>query len=363
VKSSRSDQAIPRPAPDFELSRPGIIRSWTTFWFTPVPTVGLHSLRFLFGWLSILWLLTFAGNPRAFLGLSGWVDREVFVQASEPEIRDSLPDYYQPGWSVLYLFGTNSNLLLVVYWATLVLFIAFLLGFWTRLTSLLTWMMVVSFIANPVTRLDAEPLLGVLAFYLMVGYLLLGQWRRHVSWPERILGSSRTFLFGRGEEAPSVAANLAIRLLQVHFAIVVVTSGLHKLQSGDWWAGVAFWYPLHPPFETTQESLFAERAHANQQLFFLSLAQYIFLAWELGFPLFAWRKSWRLVLLGGALIGWIGCLAIYKQPLFGPIYCICALSYLTPTEWLAISDKLRLAQSWIFARNGSARTRYGSRVS
>ena len=41
-----------------------------------------------------------------------------------------------------------------------------------------------------------------------------------------------------------------MRLLQVHFAVVVVTSGLHKLQFGDWWAGLASGIPLHPPFET-----------------------------------------------------------------------------------------------------------------
>ena len=74
------------------------------------------------------------------------------------------------------------------------------------------------------------------------------------------------------------------------------------------------------------------------------------LAWQFGFPFFAWRRAWRPVLLGGALIGWIGCLSIYKQPLFGPIYCLGALSYLTPAEWLAIRDKLRLAAAWTFGR-------------
>jgi hypothetical protein len=136
----------------------------------------------------------------------------------------------------------------------------------------------------------------------------------------------------------------------VHFALVVVVSALHKLQSGDWWAGVAFWYPLHPPFQTTPDSLQAEAAHAQSTLFFLSLAQYLVLAWQLGFPFFAWRRGWRPVLLGGAMIGWIGCLAIYKQPLFGPIYCISALSYLTPAEWIAIFGMLKLAGDWTLGR-------------
>jgi hypothetical protein len=311
-------------------------------------------LRFLSGLLFIFWLIVLAGNQTAFFGLAGWVDRDTASRFRED---------FRSSWSVLYLFDSNPNWVNSVYWVAIVVFCLFTLGLWTRLTSVLTWVLVVSFIANPVTRLDAEPLLGILAFYLMIGYLLMGQWSQQVSRRERILGSSRNFLFGRGEQRPSGGANLAIRLLQIHFAIVVVTSGLHKLQSGDWWAGVAFWYPLHPPFESTPDSLLAERAHAEQQLFFLSLSQYILLAWELGFPLFAWRKSWRPVLLGGALIGWIGCLAIYQQPLFGPIYCICALSYLTSAEWSAISDKLKLVQSWFLARDASAPIKHGSRVS
>ncbi len=351
MKNSRSNPTVVKS--ELETSAPGLVQSWIRFWFSAASPVGLHTLRFLAGLLFIFWLIVLAGNQTAFFGLAGWVDRDAASRLRED---------FQTSWSILYLFDSNASWVNAVYWSAFLILILFTLGLWTRITSVLTWVLVVSFIANPVTRLDAEPLLGILAFYLMIGYVLLGQWNRQVSWPERILGSNRTFLFGRGEQPTSIAASLAMRLLQVHFAVVVVTSGLHKLQSGDWWAGVAFWYPLHPPFETTVESLFAERAHANQQLFFLSLAQYILLAWELGFPLFAWRKSWRPVLLGGTLIGWIGCLAIYKQPLFGPIYCICALSYLTPAEWLGICDKLKFAQGWIFGRERNVQIRHGSKV-
>ena len=351
MKNSRSIPAAAKA--ESEAPSPGLVQSWIRFWFSLANPVGLHTLRFLAGMLFIFWLIVLAGNQSAFFGLAGWVDRDAASKLRED---------FQTSWSILYLFDSNPSWVNAVYWGAFPIFILFTLGLWTRITSVLTWVLVVSFIANPVTRLDAEPLLGVLAFYLMIGYVLLGQWDQHISWPDRILGSNRTILFGRGEQPTSVAANLSIRLLQVHFAIVVVTSGLHKLQSGDWWAGVAFWYPLHPPFETTLDSLSAERAHAPQQLFFLSLIQYIFLAWELGFPLFAWRKSWRLVLLGGTLIGWIGCLAIYKQPLFGPIYCICALSYLTPAEWLRICDKLKTVQGWMLGREGSVPVRHGSKV-
>jgi hypothetical protein len=308
----------------------GLVQRWTRFWFTPVDTAGLHGLRFLAGLLFAFWLITLAGHQQALFSFTGWVDRDVYLEASRLQS--------PAGWSVLYL--VNSAWLDAVYWGTIVLFVLVTLGLWTRLTGLLTWIMVVSFSANPVTRSEADVLLGILAFYLMVGYLLLGQWSRPLSMKERVLGTSDTWLFGRPETTTSHAANLALRLLQVHFALVVVVSGLHKLQIGDWWSGVAFWYPLHPPLETTPAHIEAEAANPWPSLFALSLAQYLLLAWQLTFPFFAWRKAWRPVLLGGALVGWIGCVWIYRQPLFGPAYFLGCLSYLKPEEWRWMSDKL-----------------------
>src|SRR5205807_9315609 len=122
----------------------------------------------------------------------------------------------------------------------------FTLGVGTRMTSVLTWLIVASFLASPAASFEADYLLNILALYLMLGHLLLGQWSRRLSFPERLLGPRRGHM-------GSIAANLTLRLVQVHFAIVLLVSGLHKLQFGDWWSGVAWWYPLNPPFELTPD--------------------------------------------------------------------------------------------------------------
>jgi hypothetical protein len=232
----------------------------------------------------------------------------------------------------------------------------FTLGVWTRVTGVLTWVVVASFIINPAISYDADYLLIILAFYLMIGYLLLGQWSGKLSLLGRLLGSRDSLLLGlgrrsnrpgdvRGNRPESYAANLVLRLLQVHFAVVICVSGLHKLQFGDWWSGVAFWYPLHPPLEATAEKLLAESAHATSYLFMMSLAEYIALAWQIGFPLFAWRPRWRPVLLAGAVVGWAGSAFLFQQPLFGPVFFIACLTYVAPAEWLRMGAWLtRLAR-------------------
>jgi hypothetical protein len=331
----RSDQEPVREKVQF-------LQLWTSFWFSPADPVGLHCIRFLAGLLFLFWLLPLANQYQALFSLSGWLDRQAYIEASR--IPGGPPVAF--GWSLLYLAGNNPILITAFYWGALAVFGLFALGVWPRITGILTWVFVVSFLANPVTQGDADPVLAFFAFYLMLGYVLLGQLDRGQSWFRRLAGPASVWPLRRlavanspfEEPGRSYAANLAIRLVQVHFAIVVVASGLHKLQSGDWWAGVAFWYPLHPPFQTTPESIDAEAANANSKLFMLSLAQYIYLGWELTFPFFAWRRRWRPILLGGAVVGWIGAVAIYGAPLFGPVYLLGCLSYVTPTEWRFPTD-------------------------
>ena len=308
---------------------PGWRAAWCRFWFAPRDAFGLHMLRVLAGLLFLAWLLPFAGQVEAFFSLNGWFDAQAYIDASR------LPDVARPydalGWSLFFIPGVDPNLL---YWVFLGGIALFTLGIATRLTGVLTFAVVVSFTANPVISYDADRLLPILAFYLMVGYLLLGQSWRGLSLGQRLLGVRGISVLSRSrqEEPPSIAANLALRLFQVHFAFLVVMMGLDKLQVGDWWSGTAFWYWLYPA-GTTLEAARARAGDAQSYLTFMSLGVYAVLAWQIGFPLFAWRRGWRLVLLGGAVIGWIGLAMMCGLPLFGPILLIACLSYLTPEEW------------------------------
>lgn len=332
------------PADSIVLGQRGFFSGWTNFWFAPADPVGLHWLRFLFGVLFIYWLLPLSGHVDSFFGLEGWFDREAYLETSR--LRAAGPES-DPGitfgWSLLYLCGTNSTFLQLAYWGSIAIFALFALGIATRITGVLTWALVGSFLVNPASTFDADYLMVVPALYLMLGYVLYGQWSRNLSPVERIVGPSGTSLFSafkesREEATPSYAANLAVRLLQVHFAIVVITSALHKLQFGAWWGGVALWYPLTPPFDTTPGVIEARAANRESYLIEISLAQYIMLAWQFAFPFFAWRTGmWRVVLLGGAVVGWIGFVAVFGLPLFGPVYLLCCLSYLTPGEWREIA--------------------------
>src|SRR5262249_3127076 len=155
-------------------------------------------------------------------------------------------------WSLYYLCGTNTTLIAIVFWASIAVLALFTLGICTRITSVLSWVALVSATANPAIAYEGDFLLTMPAFYLSVGYVLFGLSGKDLSLRSILFGPQGAWILGglKRPDAPahkSVAANLGLRLLQVHFAIVMLASAFHKMQIGDWWEGVAFWFPLHLP--------------------------------------------------------------------------------------------------------------------
>jgi hypothetical protein len=333
----------------------GPIQSWVRFWFSPVDPLGLHVVRFLAGLLFLTWLLFLGGQLESLFGLHGWVDATALAELARPEYGMG-PAI---GWSVLYLFKSNPDWMQAVYWGSLAILALFTLGVLPRLTAVLSWVAIISFTANPTILGDADVFLVILAFYLMVGYVLMGQRDPALPWLNRLVGPlwlrRGTPVPGGAPPRPSLGANVALRLLQVHFALVMVTMGLHKLQFGAWWSGLALWYPLHPPFESTLAEI---QALTDRQGMFLqmSVATYAILAWQIGFPFFAWRQRWwRPVLLGGAAIFWLGAALLFKIPLLGPAIGVCCLSYVTAEEWhalvsfLARLPGLAVLENWLLS--------------
>lgn len=296
---------------------------WNDFWFTPADRVSLHVPRVLFGIVFLANLLANWGQHQALLGLDGWFDRQAYIEGVQ--IQGAHPNL--TGWSPLFIAATDT-LLTVLYAGSIAAVALFTLGIATRLTGVLTWLAAVAFTTNPASSFGGDALLLIFSLYLMLGYLFLGlrSSERSIStW----LGNwgPRTQL----DAPPSVAAGTVLRLMQVHVAIMLITSGLHKLQIGAWWAGVPLWFPLHPAFETTLSNL--NFNSPNAYMVWLSLGAYAILAWQISFPFVAWRPSFRWVVLSGGLIAAIGCPLVYGLPLFGGLTLVGCLAFVQGSEY------------------------------
>jgi hypothetical protein len=357
-------------APDPVVRAPWYSRlaqGWAGFWLTPTSATPLHVVRFATGLLLLAWLVPLASNYAGLFGVDGWFDRTAYEEVQEKNQRiaerNALlqkinPDIEEPpfspnpvGWSLIFplteMFGEGSFVPETFFALSIATLILFTLGIATRITAPLVWLVVVSHTANPALHYDADDLFIVLAFYLMLGYLLMGLGTWSLPWAQKILGANDAFLspLRRPSDRPSHGAALAIRLLQVHVAIVIVVSALHKLQIGTWWSGFALWYRMYPPQEMSPEKLQDMKAWARPSLGVISLASYLMLAWQLTFPLFAFRRKWRPLLIGGAVLGWALSFLVTGVPYFGPLYLIFCLSYVSADEWAALGRRLRPAKT------------------
>lgn len=313
----------------------GFLSNWANFWFLGRSPLSLHALRVLFGIIGIVWLMSYLGHVNEFFGFDGWFDRAAFIEIGELAETQRQPQ--NQSWSLLYLVAHDATLLTVFYWCSILVLTLFTLGICTRLTSILSWLVIVSFSANPFIEAETDVFLRIIYFYLMIGYVLIGL--LNTSNPiELVLGSSSHWLWKCLNHENSVtyssAATVTIRLMQIHFALMVVVLGLFKLQLMEWWSGVAFWYPMNRTSTLSVDAINDMKPGRDAYLNAISFAAYCVLAWQIFFPTFAWRTGYaRGVLLGGAVTGMIGLMIIYPIPLLGPVFFLLCLVYLTDDEW------------------------------
>jgi hypothetical protein len=116
------------------------------------------------------------------------------------------------------------------------------------------------------------------------------------------------------EVEPSVSANFALRLMQIHFCIIYLASGLSKLQGNAWWAGTAVWgtmsnyafAPMNWPLYVDFLKLMCSSRFLWELI--MTVGTYGTLALEISFPFLIWRPKlrWLMICLSVAMHTGIG---------------------------------------------------------
>jgi hypothetical protein len=270
-----------------------------------------------------------------------------------------------PHWSVWFHI-TDPATMLAVHWGITAVAFLFAIGFCTRLTSVLTWVAMISYAhRSPATLFGVDVMMNIVMLYLMIGPSgaalsvdrLLARW-----WAEarpRVLGRWRALrnrLFGRPElepelkpgtpppdlPEPGVTANVALRLLQIHVCFIYIAAGLSKLQGAMWWNGTAVWSTIaNYEFAPMQYAWYVTGLRAlskNRFLLelFLTSGTFFTLIFEIGYAFLIWLRKTRWVMLGMAITlhGFIGLFMGLKT--FSIMMLIMNSAFLTPAEvrWL-----------------------------
>ena len=185
----------------------------------------------------------------------------------------------------------------------------FTLGLGTRVTAFLTWFAALNYIhRNTVILFGVDTMMTILLFYLAIGpsgaALSLDRWLARW-WKGRRSGGK---LPPPEPLQPSVSANVAIRLLQVHVCIIYGVAGLSKLQGNAWWNGTALWSVLanyeFAPMNWALYNWLLRFLGKHQLLFeaFMTGGAFFTLAFEILYPVWIWRPSTRWIMLSAAIL-------------------------------------------------------------
>jgi hypothetical protein len=237
-------------------------------------------------------------------------------------------------WSI-WFHVTDPTGMAVVHDATLVIFLLFLVGFCTRITAVLAWLAALSYIHRaPEVLFGADTVMNIALLYLM-----LGPSGSALS-VDRLL--QRWWLARQGKAQappqPSASANFVLRLFQIHFCFIYAASGLSKLQGSLWWNGSALWYTLvNPEFSPVAWARYIDlmsflTGHRWLWEVVFEGIGFATLALEIGFPLLVWSRSWRWLMVGGAVLLHTGISLAMGLASFGLITLSMLLAFIPPEE-------------------------------
>ncbi|RKG74583.1 hypothetical protein [Corallococcus terminator] len=162
--------------------------------------------------------------------------------------------------------------------------VGLLLGYRSRLSAVVAWIAhTVILNSGPFFVYGVETFAHISLFYCAV--MPVGE---AFSWDVRV---------GRTSGAPSAAATLALRVLQIHMCIIYFATGLEKLLGPLWREGTAIWKVLMQP----QYAQFGFAWLASVP-WVVKLASWSTLVVEVGYFVFVWprrtRGLWVMMTLG-----------------------------------------------------------------
>ena len=365
--------------------------SWNAFWFKPADPTMLGLMRICCGLLVVYVHLAYSFDLQTFFGRDAWIDstmakrfrqeaptipvatnwhdigpvinpndlaeRLSSMTAAEREYYAfwtvdpaKLPAKGKWTWSI-WNHVTDPTAMWIVHFSIVAVMLAFALGLCTRVTSVLTWVGMMSYIQRaPNALFGMDTIMVLLVFYLMIGpsgaalsldRLIKRYW---------VVTRARR----RGEAmpppsapSPSISANLALRLLQVHMAIVYGASGVSKLLGGVWWEGTATWLTMaNFEFSPLRNSFYMAAleficAYRWRWGAVVNILTYGTLAFEVGFPFLIWNKRLRPLLIIAAVGFHMGIAICMGLVTFSMMMLIGVLSYVPAELVVRTFSKLR----------------------
>lgn len=294
------------------------VNGWNRFWFQPRDTATLGLLRLLTGSMLFYTHLVWSLSLPDFMGPQGIVTPEVLELTRDSHF----------AWSILNGIESLSILWMIHAVALVVLFL-FTIGWWTRVTSILAFIVTVSYVNRvPIALFGLDQINGMLALYLMLA-------------PSGASFSvDRLIVQGRGGKTSfgdSVMATIATRLIQLHMCVIYLFAGCGKLLGESWWNGTAIWVALgNLEYQTLDMTWLATWP------LMINFLTHLTVVWEVSYIAFIWPRWTRPLVLALAVPLHLGIAFAMGMVTFGLVMLIANMVFISPQGVRRICGDLRI---------------------
>ncbi|RIK86663.1 MAG: HTTM domain-containing protein [Planctomycetota bacterium] len=298
--------------------------AWNRFWFTPVDPATLSLVRLLGGGMLLYTHLVWSLDLSGFIGPDGYTPL-------------AFMDQLQREWSVWSVFAWTGSMwgVWTIHIVALVAFAMLFMGLFSRTSAVVAYLLAVSYAhrVTPGAYFGLDKANCMIALYLVLGpcgarYSLDRLWRLR-----------------RGDQAPappSVSANIAVRLLQLHLCVVYLFSGLAKLEGVTWKLGTAMWWAA-----ANYEYQSLDLTWLAGWPMLVALITHLTLFWELFYCCLVWNRFTRPIVLWTAVVVHGGIALFMGMITFGLAMIIANLSFLRPEtvrRWVdPVANRVALA--------------------
>jgi hypothetical protein len=221
-------------------------------------------------------------------------------------------------WSV-FNHITSPVLLWALHIAALLVFALLTLGLFSRVTSVLACFFTLMYCHRLEGALfGLDQVNAMLALYLMVGPC------------GAVYSLDRLIQRGRvgtrlPEPAPSVSANVAIRLIQLHMCVIYLFGGIGKMRGDTWWVGNAFWFSI-----ANSEYQSIDITWLVHFPMLISLLSHATVLWETFYCVLIWPRLTRPLCLAMAVAVHGGIALFLGMITFGLAMLIGNLAFVSP---------------------------------
>ncbi len=269
----------------------GFGQGWNRFWFTPSDPWTVSVLRVVAGVAAVLYLAAYSFGLAEWFGPQGWLPVQTVQSVMETT----------PGEGAAYQYSylnviDSPGLLWTVHAAGILVAALFAAGLFTRVTAVLTLIVVLSYIHRaPVLSAQFEPILAMMVFYLCFApcgrYLSLDRWRKQ---------RGATAVEADRSDAPSWAATVSLRLIQIHLAGLYLLMGLSKLGAVTWWEGGATWWLM-----AQSQSRLVDLTFLRSNVILINAWTHALVLFELTYGVLIWNRLARPLLIAVSVVMWL----------------------------------------------------------